>query len=71
MVSVSKVTIQKLFKTFFFQQEDLTDFGKLLLALACRSLIAVHPDNLATSIELMARTYSSDIRNLIRFVCVA
>ncbi|XP_050421914.1 PAN2-PAN3 deadenylation complex subunit PAN3 [Adelges cooleyi] len=51
-----------------FQQEDLTDFGKLLLALACRSLIAVHPDNLATSIELMARTYSSDIRNLIRYL---
>ncbi|XP_050540009.1 PAN2-PAN3 deadenylation complex subunit PAN3 isoform X2 [Daktulosphaira vitifoliae] len=51
-----------------FQQEDLTDFGKLLLALACRSLIAVHPDNLATSIDLMARTYSSDIRNLIRYL---
>lgn len=51
-----------------FQQEDLTDFGKLLLALACRSLIAVHQDNLATSIDLMARTYSNDIRNLIRYL---
>ncbi|KAE9531340.1 hypothetical protein AGLY_010546 [Aphis glycines] len=51
-----------------FQQEDLTDFGKLLLALACRSLIAVHQDNLATSIDLMARSYSSDIRNLIRYL---
>uniref|UniRef100_A0A2S2QGR8 PAN2-PAN3 deadenylation complex subunit PAN3 n=1 Tax=Sipha flava TaxID=143950 RepID=A0A2S2QGR8_9HEMI len=51
-----------------FQQEDLTDFGKLLLALACRSLIAVHQDNLTTSIDLMARSYSNDIRNLIRYL---
>lgn len=28
----------------------------------------MHQDNLATSIDLMARSYSSDIRNLIRFV---
>ncbi|VVC32549.1 Hypothetical protein CINCED_3A004446 [Cinara cedri] len=51
-----------------FQQEDMSDFGKLLLALACRSLIAVHQDNLLTSIDLMARSYSSDIRHLIRYL---
>jgi len=39
--------------------------GKLVLALACRSLIAVHRDNMSASIELITRSYSTDLRNLI------
>lgn len=48
-----------------FQQEDLSELGKLLLALACGSLIAIQKENLQTSLEVMSRTYSTDIRNLI------
>uniref|UniRef100_A0A0A9X0K3 PAN2-PAN3 deadenylation complex subunit PAN3 n=3 Tax=Lygus hesperus TaxID=30085 RepID=A0A0A9X0K3_LYGHE len=51
-----------------YQQEDLTALGKLVLALACRSLIAVQRDNLQTSLELMSRTYSSDLRNLVIYL---
>lgn len=51
-----------------YQQEDLLALGKLVLALACRSLLAVHCDNMQASLELVARTYSSDLRNLILFV---
>lgn len=39
--------------------------GKLLLALACRSLMAVQRESIQTSVELVARTYSTDLRNLI------
>jgi len=52
-----------------YQQEDLVALGKLVLALACRSLIAVHRDNMSASIELITRSYSSDLRNLILYVC--
>uniref|UniRef100_A0A069DZG7 PAN2-PAN3 deadenylation complex subunit PAN3 n=1 Tax=Panstrongylus megistus TaxID=65343 RepID=A0A069DZG7_9HEMI len=51
-----------------YQQEDLTALGKLILALACRSLIAVQRDNLQTSLDLMSRTYSSDLRNLVIYL---
>ncbi|XP_073976330.1 poly(A) specific ribonuclease subunit PAN3 isoform X1 [Rhodnius prolixus] len=51
-----------------YQQEDLTALGKLVLALACRSLIAVQRDNLQTSLDLMSRTYSSDLRNLVIYL---
>lgn len=48
-----------------YQQEDLLALGKLVLALACRSLLAVHRDNMQASLELVSRTYSNDLRNLI------
>lgn len=51
-----------------YQQEDLTALGKLILALACRSLIAVQRDNLQTSLDLMSRTYSADLRNVILYL---
>lgn len=51
-----------------YQQEDLVALGKLVLALACRSLIAVHRDNMSASIELITRSYSSDLRNLILYL---
>ncbi|XP_037907770.1 PAN2-PAN3 deadenylation complex subunit PAN3 isoform X2 [Hermetia illucens] len=51
-----------------YQQEDLTSLGKLVLALACRCLHSVHRDNVQTSIELVSRQYSSDLRNLIIYL---
>ncbi|XP_050097664.1 PAN2-PAN3 deadenylation complex subunit PAN3 [Anopheles aquasalis] len=47
------------------QQEDLTALGKLILALACRSLQSVQREQLQTSVELVTRHYSSDLRNII------
>ncbi|XP_011150054.2 PAN2-PAN3 deadenylation complex subunit Pan3 isoform X3 [Harpegnathos saltator] len=51
-----------------YQQEDLVALGKLVLALACRSLIAVHRDNMSASIDLITRSYSADLRNLILYL---
>uniref|UniRef100_A0A1B6C5K5 PAN2-PAN3 deadenylation complex subunit PAN3 n=2 Tax=Clastoptera arizonana TaxID=38151 RepID=A0A1B6C5K5_9HEMI len=51
-----------------YQQDDLTALGKLLLALACRSLLAVQRENLQTSMDLMSRSYSSDLRHLIMYL---
>lgn len=42
--------------------------GKLILALACNSLLAIQHDNLPTSLELISRTYTSDLRNLIVYL---
>ncbi|XP_026324760.1 PAN2-PAN3 deadenylation complex subunit PAN3 [Hyposmocoma kahamanoa] len=47
------------------QQDDLTSLGRLTLALACRT---IHCDNLPASIELVARTYSADLKNLILYL---
>lgn len=47
------------------QQEDLTALGKLILALACRSLQSVQRDQIQNSIEVVSRHYSSDLRNII------
>nr|CAD7432814.1 unnamed protein product [Timema monikensis] len=49
-------------------QDDLTALGKLVLALACRSLIAVQRENVQTSLDLVARSYSTDLRNLIMYL---
>ncbi|XP_067134771.1 PAN2-PAN3 deadenylation complex subunit pan3 isoform X3 [Centruroides vittatus] len=51
-----------------FQQEDLAAFGKVVLALACNSLAAVQRQNLQTSMELVTRNYSADLRNLILYL---
>lgn len=50
------------------QQEDLTALGRLALALACRT---IHCDNLAASMELVSRTYSADLKNLILYLLTA
>lgn len=47
------------------QQDDLTALGRLALALACRT---IHCDNLAASMDLVARTYSSDFKNVILYL---
>jgi PAB-dependent poly(A)-specific ribonuclease subunit 3 len=52
----------------YVQQEDLTALGKVILALACRSLMAVQRENMQTSLDLVARTYSSDLGNVIMYV---
>uniref|UniRef100_A0A1L8DXV8 PAN2-PAN3 deadenylation complex subunit PAN3 n=1 Tax=Nyssomyia neivai TaxID=330878 RepID=A0A1L8DXV8_9DIPT len=51
-----------------YQQEDLTSLGKLVLALACRCLHSIHRDQVQASIEMVARNYSSDLRNLILYL---
>lgn len=47
------------------QQEDLNALGRLALALACRT---IHCENLSASLELVARTYSPDLKNLILYL---
>lgn len=48
-----------------YQQEDLNALGKLVLALACKSLMAIQRENITASLELVSRIYTSDLRNLI------
>ncbi|EDV24491.1 uncharacterized protein TRIADDRAFT_24936 [Trichoplax adhaerens] len=47
------------------QMTDLTSLGRLLLALACRSLAALDPENYSQSLDFVANNYSSDLRDLI------
>lgn len=48
-----------------FQQEDLFSLGKICLALACNSSQSVKRDQWVSSLEIVARHYSSDLRTLI------
>lgn len=48
-----------------YQQEDLIEFGRLVLALACNSLIAIQKEHINTSVDIISRNYSNDLRNLI------
>jgi PAB-dependent poly(A)-specific ribonuclease subunit 3 len=47
------------------KQEDLLALGKLILALACNSLLALQRDNVSTSMDIINKNYSSDLRNLV------
>ncbi|KAL7307077.1 hypothetical protein TKK_0000815 [Trichogramma kaykai] len=51
-----------------FQGEDLLTLGKLVLALASRSLLAVHRTDMQGSLDLISSTYSKDLRNLILYL---
>jgi len=51
-----------------YQQEDLVSLGKIVLALACNSFIAIQRENCAQSLELVTSNYSSDLRNLIMYL---
>ncbi|XP_025832537.1 PAN2-PAN3 deadenylation complex subunit PAN3 [Agrilus planipennis] len=51
-----------------YQQEDLTALGKLVLALACKSTMAVQRENISTALEVVSRTYTPDLRNLIMYL---
>ncbi|CAK1554584.1 unnamed protein product [Leptosia nina] len=46
------------------KQDDLTALGRLILSLACRTIQC----DIATSVELVTRSYSQDLKNLI--VCL-
>ncbi|CAG8482290.1 13344_t:CDS:10 [Funneliformis caledonium] len=49
-----------------FQQEDLLNFGQLIISLACNSLSSVH--NLPKSIDYISRHYSLDLKNVILYL---
>ncbi|XP_030756046.1 PAN2-PAN3 deadenylation complex subunit Pan3 [Sitophilus oryzae] len=51
-----------------YQQEDLTALGKLVLALACKSTVAVQRENISTAVDIVSRTYTMDLRNLIMYL---
>ncbi|XP_052226138.1 PAN2-PAN3 deadenylation complex subunit Pan3-like isoform X2 [Dreissena polymorpha] len=51
-----------------YQQEDLISLGKVVLALACNSVMAIQRDNMQASMELVARNYSADLKNLILYL---
>ncbi|XP_056639808.1 PAN2-PAN3 deadenylation complex subunit PAN3 isoform X1 [Diorhabda sublineata] len=51
-----------------YQQEDLTALGKLVLALACKSTMAVQRENISTALDIISRSYTTDLRNLIMYL---
>ncbi|XP_013412688.1 PAN2-PAN3 deadenylation complex subunit pan3 isoform X1 [Lingula anatina] len=51
-----------------YQQEDLVSLGKVVLALACNSVIGIQREHIQTSMELVARNYSADLKNLILYL---
>ncbi|XP_046976974.1 PAN2-PAN3 deadenylation complex subunit PAN3 isoform X2 [Vanessa cardui] len=50
------------------QQEDMTALGRLALGMACRT---AHCDNLNACMDLVARSYSADLKNLILYLLSA
>ncbi|CAF1374330.1 unnamed protein product [Rotaria magnacalcarata] len=44
---------------------DLQDFGRLILMLACNSSVGAQKEHLQTSLEIVQRNYSNDLKNLI------
>ena len=50
--------------SYMLQQDDLVYMGKVFLALACGSLRAFQTEHLATSLDLVNRNYSGDLKNL-------
>lgn len=65
----SKSIFEHLFLLRFMssvQQEDLINFGQLVIALACGTLAAIH--NLPQSIDFIFRTGSADLRRLIQYL---
>lgn len=61
----SSSTVNPIAVVQHYQQEDLTALGKLVLALACKSTMAVQRENISTALEAVSRTYTPDLRNLI------
>jgi len=51
-----------------YQQEDLVSLGRITLALACNSFMAIQRENLQSSMEVVTSTYSSDLRNMIMYL---
>ncbi|KAI9277424.1 hypothetical protein BY458DRAFT_545783 [Sporodiniella umbellata] len=53
-------------KTAFYQQEDLLNFGKLVISLACNSLQSFM--SLPQSLDYISQFYSSDLKNTIFYL---
>ncbi|XP_061165359.1 PAN2-PAN3 deadenylation complex subunit pan3-like isoform X1 [Saccostrea echinata] len=51
-----------------YQQEDLMYLGKVVLALACNTVMAIKRDNFQNSMELIARNYSADLKNFFLYL---
>nr|XP_014342110.1 PREDICTED: PAB-dependent poly(A)-specific ribonuclease subunit PAN3 [Latimeria chalumnae] len=51
-----------------YQQADLISLGKVVLALACNSLVGIQRENLQKAMELVTINYSSDLKNLILYL---
>ncbi|CAG5115090.1 unnamed protein product, partial [Candidula unifasciata] len=51
-----------------YKQEDLTAMGKIILALACNSLMCVQRDGIQSAVDLVQRNYSPDLKNLICYL---
>ncbi|KAK2168696.1 hypothetical protein LSH36_15g19075 [Paralvinella palmiformis] len=51
-----------------YQQEDLSSLGKVILALACNSIIGIQRDRLQTSMEIVNRNYSADLRHFLMYL---
>ncbi|KAK3100528.1 hypothetical protein FSP39_021365 [Pinctada imbricata] len=51
-----------------YQQEDLVYLGKVVLALACNTVMAIQRDNFQNSMELIARSYSADLKNFFLYL---
>lgn len=51
-----------------YQQEDLTSLGKLMVALATKSLQSIQRERIQQSIDMISRIYSADLRHLIIYL---
>ncbi|ELT95021.1 hypothetical protein CAPTEDRAFT_144629, partial [Capitella teleta] len=51
-----------------YQQEDLVSLGKTILALACNSIIGIQKEHMQTSLDVVARNYSPDLKNLLFYL---
>lgn len=58
----SNSTINHIALVQHYQQEDLTALGKLVLALSCKSTMAVQRENVNTALDVVSRTYTTDLR---------
>jgi PAB-dependent poly(A)-specific ribonuclease subunit 3 len=48
------------------QQDDLLQFGRLILSLSCGTMLASH--NLRRSMDFVANKYSADIKNVLIYL---
>lgn len=64
----NNTTINHITLVQHYQQEDLTALGKLVLALACKSTMAVQRENISTALDIVSRSYTTDLRNLIMYL---
>jgi PAB-dependent poly(A)-specific ribonuclease subunit 3 len=48
------------------QQDDLIEFGRLILSLSCGTMLASH--NLRRSMDFVANKYSTDIKNMLIYL---